>query len=126
MSLSVVHFKMHHGKETEQVHFSGNGIKLIDLKREIVEKKKFTSTIDFDLQITDENKKGKRNLKFPSPLSLFLILIPSSFFSLEYVDDNEIVPKNSSVIVKRIPAKNSKAGLMARLNNRPSYYGADT
>ncbi len=58
MSLSVVNYRMHHGKDMEQIFFSGNGIKLIDLKREIVEKKKFNSVLDFELQITDEAKKG--------------------------------------------------------------------
>ncbi|RYG97892.1 hypothetical protein EON65_52160 [archaeon] len=58
MALSVVHFRMHHGKDFEQVTFSGNGIKLLDLKREIVDKKKITGTLDFDLKVTDENNKG--------------------------------------------------------------------
>jgi hypothetical protein len=59
MSLSVVTIRMHHGKEQEQITFSGNGIKLIDLKREIVERKNFNSTFDFELQVVDEgNKKG--------------------------------------------------------------------
>lgn len=93
MALSVVHFRMHHGKDSEQITFSGNGIKLLDLKKEIVDKKKITGTLDFDLKIVDEQNK-------------------------EYVDDDEIVPKNASVVVRRVPAKSAKAGLMARINNR--------
>jgi len=50
---------MHHGKEMDQIVFNGNGIKLLDLKKEIVEKKNITTTLDFDLKIVDENKKGK-------------------------------------------------------------------
>jgi hypothetical protein len=76
MALSVVHFRLHHGKETESIHFNGNGIKLIDLKKEIVEKKKFTSVLDFELQIVDENKKGKVTQMALSTFS------PSLFFSL--------------------------------------------
>eukprot|EP01031_Cornospumella_fuschlensis_P052773 gene52773-64481_t len=93
MALSEVHFRMHHGKDFEKVTFSGNGIKLLDLKKEIVDKKKITGTLDFDLKVTDESNK-------------------------EYVDDDEIVPKNASVVVRRVPAKNAKAGLIARINNR--------
>lgn len=59
MALSVVHFRMHHGKDSEQITFSGNGIKLLDLKKEIVDKKKITGTLDFDLKIVDEQNKGK-------------------------------------------------------------------
>lgn len=43
--------------------------------------------------------------------------------SLEYVDDDEIVPKNASVVVRRVPAKSAKAGLMARINNRGAVPG---
>lgn len=36
----------------------------------------------------------------------------------EYFDDDEMIPKNASLIVRRVPAKNSKTSLIARLNNR--------
>jgi hypothetical protein len=36
----------------------------------------------------------------------------------EYVDDDEVVPKNASVVVRRVPAKSAKTGLMARINTR--------
>jgi hypothetical protein len=51
---------MHHGTKDqfEQISFSGNGIKLLDLKREILEKKKISGSLDFDLKITDANDKG--------------------------------------------------------------------
>ena len=45
------------GTAWEQVTFSGNGIKLLDLKKEIVDKKKMRS-LDFDLKIKDDNGKG--------------------------------------------------------------------
>jgi hypothetical protein len=58
MSLSVIHFRMSHMKDYEQITFSGNGMKLIDLKKEIVAKKNLPSTNDYDLKIDDENHKG--------------------------------------------------------------------
>ena len=108
---------MHHGKDMEQIYFPGNGIKLIDLKREIVDKKKFNAVLDFELQITDESKKGK--------CLPYCIVARALLLFLEYTDDNEVVPKNSSLIVKRIAAKNSKAGLLARLSGRNSHFAAE-
>eukprot|EP00601_Ochromonadales_sp_CCMP2298_P003967 CAMPEP_0173182952 /NCGR_PEP_ID=MMETSP1141-20130122/8128_1 /TAXON_ID=483371 /ORGANISM="non described non described, Strain CCMP2298" /LENGTH=406 /DNA_ID=CAMNT_0014106113 /DNA_START=25 /DNA_END=1242 /DNA_ORIENTATION=+ len=96
MALSVVNFRMHHGNTHEQVTFSGNWIKLLDLKKEILDKKKISGSLDFDLKIVDEKT------------------------SKEYKEDDETVPKNSTVVVKRIPSKNS---LIARLNNRNTRSG---
>lgn len=59
MSLSSVHFCMKHNpNNVETIHFRGNGIKLIDLKSEILGRKNVTATFDFDLKIVDENNKG--------------------------------------------------------------------
>lgn len=112
MSLSVVHFRMHHGKDSETITFSGNGIKLLDLKKEIVDKKKITGTLDFDLKIVDENNKGELLVPLRAPCP------PPADSAAAYEDDDELVPKNASVVVRRIPAKSSKAGLMTRINNR--------
>jgi hypothetical protein len=69
MALSVVNFRMKQSskvapaaEKVEQVLFSGNGIKLIDLKKEIAEKKKFSNNLDYDLTVTDENGKGNMRL----------------------------------------------------------------
>lgn len=43
----------------EQISFSGNSIRLLELKREIVERKKLSSALSFDLEITDDTGKGK-------------------------------------------------------------------
>jgi hypothetical protein len=53
MSSSVL-FRFHHSKQNESVTFIGNGIRLLDLKKEIFERKKMSSSLDFDLKITDE------------------------------------------------------------------------
>ena len=44
-------------KKSGAILFSGNGIKLIELKKEIAEKKKFSNNLDYDLTVTDENGK---------------------------------------------------------------------
>eukprot|EP01036_Dinobryon_divergens_P028075 gene28073-36964_t len=98
-ALSVINFRMKQtskvapaAEKVEQILFSGNGIKLIELKKEIAEKKKFSNNLDYDLTVTDENGK-------------------------EFLDDDEVVPKNASVVVKRLPAKNN-GGLISRLKRR--------
>lgn len=53
---------MRHSKEEEQIFFPGNGITLLDLKSQIIEKKKITGTLDFDLKVVDLNNRGKYKL----------------------------------------------------------------
>jgi hypothetical protein len=38
--------------------FPGNSIQLLEVKREVLERKKMSGSLDFDLKITDENGKG--------------------------------------------------------------------
>jgi hypothetical protein len=58
MSSSLT-FKKHHGTNREQVYFNGAGIKLLDLKKEILtheeDKGKTQSSLDFDYEVKDEN-----------------------------------------------------------------------
>ena len=58
--MSVVNFRMQSniGKGWEQVSFSGNTMKLLDFKKAIVDKKKMSGSLDFDLKVVDENGKG--------------------------------------------------------------------
>jgi hypothetical protein len=52
MAMSTVNFRMQSniGTAWEQVPFSGNGIKLIDLKKVILDKNKKFTSLDFDLK----------------------------------------------------------------------------
>lgn len=108
MALSVVNFRMKHGKEMEQVKFSGNGIKLLDLKKEIAERKlNFGQNrqTDYDLKIMDAGT----NQEFPN--------------------DDDVVPKNSSVIAHRFPVKNPRLSLLFKIENRgyiPAHLLADS
>ena len=56
---STVSFRMHHGTQPEKVPFIGNGIRLLELKREILERKKISGSLDFDLKVVDESGRGK-------------------------------------------------------------------
>lgn len=97
MALSVVNFRMKHGKEMEQIRFSGNGIKLLDLKKDIAERKlnlNQTRQSDYDLKIMDANT------------------------NQEFANDDDVVPKNSSIIAQRVPVKNPRFSLLSKIENR--------
>ncbi|KAK9687084.1 Protein mpe1 [Basidiobolus ranarum] len=82
--MSVVYYKFKSAKDYDICTFDGTGISVFDLKKEIIMAKKLGKGTDFDLAIynaqTDE----------------------------EYTDDAFIVPRATSVIVRRLPA--SKPG----------------
>lgn len=56
---SIIYFRMHHGKQADQISFDGNGLKLLELKKAIIEKKSIAGSLDFDLKVTDENEAEK-------------------------------------------------------------------
>ena len=58
---SSVSFKMFHTKnqdQSETVLFPGHSIQLLNFKKEVLERKKMSGSLDFDLKITDESGKG--------------------------------------------------------------------
>lgn len=84
---------MQQGSEYAQIHFNGPHISLLDLKREIFDRKFSTSSsADFDFKVVDTN-------------------------GVEYQQDDEKVPKDLQLIVRRIFVKN-QMGLLARLKGR--------
>ena len=60
---SVIYFRMKHGKEFEPIHFDGHQIRLLDLKRAMLELKQIKSGVDFDLHIVDSDNdtRGKES-----------------------------------------------------------------
>jgi len=80
----------------EQVNFTGHQINLLDLKRSILELKRMTSGLDFDLKLTDAENSSK-----------------------VYIGDESFVPKNTTVVVKRVPVP-SGTGLLSRLQGSQS------
>ncbi|XP_009952245.1 PREDICTED: E3 ubiquitin-protein ligase RBBP6-like, partial [Leptosomus discolor] len=82
--MSHVHYKFFSKLNYDMVTFDGLHISLCDLKRQIMvcEKLKVANS---DLQITNAQTKE------------------------EYTDDNALIPKNSLVIVRRIPVGGVKA-----------------
>ncbi|KAG8034371.1 hypothetical protein G9C98_007447 [Cotesia typhae] len=74
-----VHYKFKTSLESHIVSFDGLNISVADLKKAIFHQKRFGKNADFDLLITNAETKE------------------------DYTDDNILIPKNTSLIVARIP-----------------------
>ncbi|XP_075613657.1 E3 ubiquitin-protein ligase RBBP6-like [Balearica regulorum gibbericeps] len=82
--MSCVHYKFSSKLNYDTVTFNGLHISLCDLKHQIFNREKLKPA-NCDLQLSNAQTKE------------------------EYTDENALVPKNSSVIVRRIPAGGVKA-----------------
>ncbi|CAM6015692.1 unnamed protein product [Sphagnum balticum] len=80
----AVHFKFRSAMEYDSIDIDGPFIAIGGLKEKIVEHKNLRSATDIDLLITNAQT-GE-----------------------EYTDDSFLVPKNTSVIIKRVPASGPK------------------
>ncbi|KIW02956.1 uncharacterized protein PV09_05620 [Verruconis gallopava] len=76
---STVFFKFKSQKEPQRVTFDGTGITVFELKREIITISGLGDGTDFDLSLYDDTG------------------------AEEYTDDTTIIPRSSSVIVRRLP-----------------------
>ena len=76
---STIHYKFRSAKEYDSYRFEGSGIPVWQLKTEIIESKKLEKSTDFDLVITNAQT------------------------SADYTDDMQIIPRNTSVVVRRVP-----------------------
>lgn len=100
--MGSVYYKFKSQKEPSRVTFDGTGISVFDLKREIMIANKMGKGEDFDLaiynQTNDEGRiPGSKGANSGAELT-----------TVEFVEDTDIVPRSTSVIVRRIPA--SKPG----------------
>lgn len=77
-----IHYKFKSSLEFDTVTFDGLHISVKDLKKEILQQKKIGKSTDFDLQITNAQTKEV------------------------YTDENELISKNTSLIVARVPIAN--------------------
>ncbi|XP_072703928.1 E3 ubiquitin-protein ligase RBBP6-like [Ciconia boyciana] len=82
--MSCIHYKFSSKLNYDTVTFNGLHISVCDLKRQIMSREKL-KVAHCDLQITNAQTKE------------------------EYTDDNALIPRNSSVIVRRIPVGGVKA-----------------
>lgn len=77
--MSSVHFKFRSGSEYEPLFFDGHCISLKELRELITEKKRLGRGGEFKLEIMDSTTER------------------------EYTNENEMIPKNASLIVRRVP-----------------------
>jgi len=118
---STIYFRMFHAKQFEPINFDGHQIRLIDIKRSILEKKMVKSGgIDFDLQITDADNSNRGFLIFVIEYFIFfsfkiILNIIMEINCLVYDGDDTFVPKNTNLIAKRVPLSGAGPSLMSRL-----------
>ena len=97
-----VHYKFKSSKDAHTVTFDGVHISVADLKKAIMQQKKIGKSADLDLQITNAQTKESKFIEIAIKLSnihkfnLYLFIIV-------YSTDDTLIPKNTSVIVARVP-----------------------
>src|SRR5271170_3044082 len=90
--MSHVYYKFKSQKDPSRVIFDGPSISVFDIKREIILLNKLGNGADFDLSIYDEStNEGNTNDS------------GKGFNRIEYLDDNEMIPRATSIIARRLP-----------------------
>ena len=96
-----VHYKFKSGKEAHTITFDSLHISVGELKKSIMQQRKIGKTAELDLQITNaQTKEGM--------LIVESLILDTKNVSLVYETDSILIPKNTSVIVARVPVANSK------------------
>jgi len=105
---SSVFYKFNSRKDESRVSFDGTGIAVFDLKREIILANNMGKANDFDLFIYDAtSKQGESPCPVLSRKATEVTCPP------EFKDDSIIIPRSSSVIVKRLPSSRPGKGKAA-------------
>lgn len=107
---SYVYYKFKSQRAEKRIAFDGTGISVFDLKKEIILSNNFGKASEMDLLLFDSADKG-----MVLPMVMFLLRIYSRErgLRLEYADDNQIIPRSTSVIAKRMPASKPGKGKAA-------------
>ncbi|KAI0350721.1 DWNN-domain-containing protein [Trametes cingulata] len=87
---SSVFYRFRSQKDESRVTFDGTGISVFDLKKEIILANNLSKANDFDLVVLDNSGD-------------------------EYKDDSQIIPRSSSIIVKRVPARPGRGSALRYL-----------
>lgn len=77
---STIFYRFRSQKESDRILFDGTGLTVFDLKREIIQENRLGDGTDFQIRIYNPDTNE------------------------EYEDDSQVIPRSSSVIVKRSPA----------------------
>ena len=92
----MIHFKFKSSLDYDTVSFEGAGLPVWELKKEIASVKKLGQSNDFDLVITNAQTNE------------------------DYSDEYQMVPKNTSVVVRRVPMSTSSASKKLHVTPAPS------
>ncbi|KAL9068051.1 MAG: hypothetical protein Q9157_006626 [Trypethelium eluteriae] len=87
---SSIFFKFKSQKDSQRVTFDGPGISVFEVKREIINISRLGDGTDFDLAIYNEDAND------------------------EYDDDTTVIPRSTSIVARRLPARMHGAGRAAR------------
>lgn len=106
---SYVYFKFKSQKEPQRVTIDGPHTDVWNLKREIITISRLGDGTDFDLKIYKENSNEGMCKPDGSLVCSIVLIVP-----IEYTDDTEIIPKDSTVLARRLPASAPGKGRAAR------------
>lgn len=94
---SAVYYKFKSQRNESRIAIDGTGIAVLDLKREIIQANDLGKANDIDLQVFEpKGEQGPSHRLSPKSSA------PLPPHSTEYPDDH-LIPRSSSVIVKRVP-----------------------
>lgn len=93
---SAVYYKFKSQRNESRIAIDGTGISILDLKREIIQANDLGKAMDIDVQVFEPKGEQGASCLFLKPST------SSPLESTEYPDDH-LVPRSSSVIVKRVP-----------------------
>src|SRR5271169_2614452 len=102
--MSYVYYKFKSQKDPSRVVFDGPAISVFDLKREIILLNKLGSGSHFDLSIYDESTNEGTTTSNSR----------HCFNETEYTDDNAMIPRATSIIVRRLPPSKPGKGTGAK------------
>lgn len=101
---SSVFYKFKSSRDESKVTFDGTGISVFDLKKEIILANNLGKANDFDLALFDSSSNEGTRRHRPRISHVSHVTLAWS----EYKDDSYIIPRSSSVVVKRVFAKPGK------------------
>ena len=103
-----VYFKFNSELNYSYVDFDGLHISVFDLKKAILHQKRLGKSADFDLLVRHDLilQYMKHRQIFFIFSAFFLLQISNDQTKKEYKDDQCLIPKNTSLIVARIPISN--------------------
>ncbi len=97
---SYIHFKFKSAKDFEEISFAGPFIKLVDLKRAVVEAKSLHKGMDFDLSVVDDHSKEGTNTCMTTNIPVWSL---PHFSHLESMSNASLSVKTNVASVDQFP-----------------------